>query len=299
MNTKQRNNIGSVKKGSHPNNGGTNHIKHLEEFADNKRAEESELLLRLQKMEELNVQLNDLVEEDKIKLAGVVSTNAKFLSLIAHDLRNPLSTAIGVLDLLNEHFDDYEKSETEKLINIASNSAIKTLRLLDNLLAWSISQNKAKSFNPVKINLCELISNEFESFNTSAAQKQIYMGHSVMNNLYVTADQQMVKTIFRNLISNAIKFSKTGDTIFISAKEGKPFVEIEVADNGIGISKKIQKKLFVNNEFHSTSGTNNEQGTGLGLLFCKEFVSIHGGKIWVESEPDKGSKFKFTLPHYI
>ena len=176
MNTRQRNNTGSVRKVSHLNNGDTNHIKHSEEFAGNKRTQESELRLRMQKMEELNVQLNDLVEDDRIKLAGIVSTNAKFLSLIAHDLRNPLSTTIGVLDLLNEHFDDYEKSETEKLINIASNSAIKTLRLLDNLLAWSISQNKAKSFNPVKINLCELISNEFESFNTSAAQNKYTWG---------------------------------------------------------------------------------------------------------------------------
>lgn len=299
MNTKQRINLGSVKKVSRPVNGSTNSANHSEELADKERTGESQMLLRLQKMEEINAQLNDLVEDDKIKLADVVSTNAKFLSLIAHDLRNPFNSIIGVLDLLKDHFDDYDKAEIEKLIIIASHSASKTLRLLDNLLAWSISQNQEKSFNPVKINLLELISNEFESFNTSAAQKQIAMGHSVIPNICVTADIQMVKTIFRNLISNAIKFSKTGGVIFISATEGKQFVEIEVADNGIGISEKIQKKLFKTDEFRSTSGTNNEQGTGLGLLFCKEFVGLHGGKIWIESEPEKGSKFKFTLPHYI
>lgn len=299
MNTKQRINLGSVRKGSLSGNGRTYRAKPSEVPTDNERTGESEMVLRLQKMEEINTQLNDLVEGDKIKLADVVSTNAKFLSLIAHDLRNPFNAIIGILDLLEGSFDDYSRTEIQNLINIANRSAVGTLNLLDNLLAWSASQNTEKNFNPVKINLRELIINEFESFHSSAAQKQISMDHSVIPNLYVTADLQMVKTIFRNLISNAIKFSKPGGTIFISAKEGKRFVEIEVQDNGIGISGKTQKKLFRIDEFRSTSGTNNEQGTGLGLLFCKEFVSRHGGKIWVESEPGKGSKFKFTLPHYI
>jgi signal transduction histidine kinase len=109
----------------------------------------------------------------------------------------------------------------------------------------------------------------------------------------------MVKTIFRNLISNAIKYSNTGGTIFISATEAPHFVEIEVKDDGIGIEQKTRQKLFKIDEFHSTSGTNNEQGTGLGLLFCKEFIDLHGGQIQVKSEPGKGSRFIFTLPHYI
>ena len=299
MNTKQRINLGSVRKVSRLIDGRTKSAIYLEELTGKETIGEPQLLLRLQKMEEINAQLNDLVKDDKIKLADVVSTNAKFLSLIAHDLRNPFNAIIGILDLLEEGFDDYSKTEIQKLISIANNSAIRTLSLLDNLLTWSVSQNTEKNFNPIKINLRELIINEFESFNSSAAQKQISMDHSVIPNLYVTADLQMVKTIFRNLISNAIKFSKTGGIILIRATEGKQFVEIEVQDNGIGISEKTQKKLFKIEEFRSTSGTNNEQGTGLGLMFCKEFVGRHGGKIWIESEPEKGSKFKFTLPHYI
>jgi len=299
MNTKQRINLGSVRKVSRLIDGRTKSAIYLEELTGKETIGEPQLLLRLQKMEEINAQLNDLVKDDKIKLADVVSTNAKFLSLIAHDLRNPFNAIIGILDLLEEGFNDYSKTEIQKLISIANNSAIRTLSLLDNLLAWSVSQNTEKNFNPIKINLRELIINEFESFNSSAAQKQISMDHSVIPNLYVTADLQMVKTIFRNLISNAIKFSKTGGIILIRATEGKQFVEIEVQDNGIGISEKTQKKLFKIEEFRSTSGTNNEQGTGLGLMFCKEFVGRHGGKIWIESEPEKGSKFKFTLPHYI
>lgn len=299
MNTKQHNNLGSVRKISGLIDGSTSPDNHSKESVGKENKGESQLLLRLQKMEEINAQLNELVEDDRKKLADVIITNAKFLSLIAHDLRNPLNAIIGILDLLEESFDDYSKTEIQELIRIANNSTIRTLNLLDNLLAWSVSQNTEKNFNPVKINLRELIINEFESFNSSAAQKQISMDHSVISNLHVTADLQMVKTIFRNLISNALKYSKTGGIIFIRATEGKQFVEIEVQDNGIGISEKTQKKLFKIDEFHSTLGTNNEQGTGLGLMFCKEFIGLHGGKIWVESTPDIGSKFKFTLPHYI
>ncbi len=267
--------------------------------ADNEETSESKLLLRLSEVEEINVQLEGLIEEDKKKISEVVASNAKFLSIVAHDLRNPFTTTIGVLDLLKDHLNDFDKTEIQRLVDMAAISSARALNLLDNLLAWSILQNKQKSFNPEKINLRELISNEFESFNLSAAQKQITMDHSIAPGLHVTADIQMVKTIFRNLIGNAIKYSNSGGVIFISATEGKQFIEIEVRDNGIGMSQKTKEKLFKIDEFHSMTGTNNEQGTGLGLLFCKEFIETHGGKIQVESEPGKGSKFRFTLPHYI
>jgi len=258
-----------------------------------------EHLLQIHKLEEINAQLENRVEADSKKLAESVAKNSKFLSIVAHDLRSPLCTTIGIFDLLKKGITDGDKLEVEELIDIASNSANNTLSLLDELLAWSVSQNSEKSFNPIKINLNELINDELESFNTTTAQKQITITHSVVPNLYITADLQMTKTIFRNLISNAIKFTYTGGNISISATEGKKFVEIEVKDNGAGISEETLKKLFKTDKLQSLSGTNNERGTGLGLLLCKEFVGLHGGKIWVESEPGKGSKFKFTLPHYI
>lgn len=253
----------------------------------------------MRKLEKINAQLENLVEEDRQKLAETVAENSRFLSIVAHDLRSPLCATIGVFDLLKEGITDGDKLEVEELIDIASNSANNTLSLLDELLAWSVLQNSEKSFNPVKINLHELINDKLESFHTAATQKQITISHSIVPNLYITADLEMTKTILRNLISNAIKFTYTGGNISISATEGKKFVEIEVKDNGTGITGETMKKLFQSDEFHSLSGTNNEQGTGLGLLFCKEFVGLHGGKIWVESKPNKGSKFKFTLPHYI
>jgi signal transduction histidine kinase len=109
----------------------------------------------------------------------------------------------------------------------------------------------------------------------------------------------MVKTILRNLIGNAIKYTNNGGEITISATEGKRFIEIVVKDNGIGISPEAQRRLYKIHSFHSTTGTNNEKGTGLGLILCREFIEMHGGNIRIESEPGKGSKFKFTLPHYI
>lgn len=260
---------------------------------------ESQLLMQLKEAEEINSNLYELVENGRKKLNETIATNAKFLKLIAHDLRSPFSTTIGILDLLKESFNDWDKNEIEQLINTASNSALRTLDLLDKLLAWSMLQNTERTFNPVKINLRELVINELESFNASATLKQISMDHSIEPDLFVTADSEMVKTIFRNLISNAIKYTRTGGNIFIAATEGKRFVKIEVRDDGIGMSQKTKDMLFKIDEFHSTTGTNDETGTGLGLLFCKNFIDFHGGKIRVESEPDKGSKFKFTLPHYI
>jgi len=302
MNTKQRNILNNLSPGrntAHHINGNYKPVNPPIKTFDKEKKFENQLLLRLLKLEEINAQLENLVENGTKKLIEANETNSRFLSLVAHDLRNPFCTTIGILDLLKDNLKNYDEIEIKNLINVAYNSAIRTFNLLDNLLTWSISQNKDKTFNPVKTNLRELIINEFDSFNASAVQKQITMDHSVASNLYVSVDIQMVKTIFRNLISNAIKYLNTGGNIFISATEGNQSVEIEVADNGIGMSAKTRKRLFKIDEFHSTLGTNNEQGTGLGLLFCKEFIDIHGGKIWVESEPGKGSKFKFTLPHYI
>ena len=260
---------------------------------------ENHLMFQLQKMEQLNAHLENLVDQRTKELAEVVATNAKFISIIAHDLRSPFSSILGVLEILKESLNDYNINEIEKYIDIVSDSANRTLTLLDNLLVWTISQNKEKNFNPVKINQYELLSDEVESNTTLARQKQISLNYSVTPNLHVSADIQMVKTILRNLIGNAIKYTGAGGEITISASEIKQYVEIVIKDNGIGISNDAQRELFKTNSFHSTTGTNNEQGTGLGLLLCKEFVEMHGGYIRIDSKPGKGSKFKFTLPHYI
>jgi signal transduction histidine kinase len=250
-------------------------------------------------LEESNTNLEDLVEQRTNKLTEIVSTNGKFLSIIAHDLRSPFSSILGILEILKISLKDFNKDEIKEYVDIVYNSANNTLTLLDNLLVWAVSQNKEKNINPVKINLYELLREEIENLKILTRQKQIKMSHTVEPGLNVTADLQMVKTILRNLINNAIKYTNINGEIVINACELKKFVEVTIKDNGVGISNENIKKLFKVDTFHSTPGTQNEKGTGLGLLLCKEFVELHGGAIRIESETGKGSLFAFTLPHYI
>jgi len=275
----------------------------LADFPGNKSGSgninEKKLMLRLNELEEVNSQLEKLVEERTAKLADVVATNAKFLSVLAHDLRSPFQSIIGALDLLQEGYNDNDKIEIDTYIQMATNSANTTLRLLENLLSWTSIQNTEKNFNPVKIDLHEVVLSEIESFSPSASQKLITLNHTIKPRLFATADLQMVKTILRNLINNAIKYSYIGGEIIISAIKKDKFVEIDVKDYGVGISQNAQRDLFQHTELHSTRGTKNEYGTGLGLMLCKEFVKMHGGIIRIESESGKGSKISFTLPRYL
>jgi signal transduction histidine kinase len=265
----------------------------------NEATSEKNLRSKIQELADLNASLEIKVEQRTSKLLEIVSTNGKFLSIIAHDLRSPFSSILGILELLKMSLKKFNKDEIEQYIDIVYNSANNTLILLDNLLVWAVAQNKEKNFNPVKINLYDLLREEIENLKTVARQKQIEMSHSVEPDLNVTADLQMVKTVFRNLINNAIKYSNPNGEIKIDACELKKFVEVSVKDNGVGISDENQRKLFKIDSFHSTPGTYDEKGTGLGLLLCKEFIELHGGNIRIESQPGKGSLFAFTLPHYI
>ena len=263
------------------------------------RVSENRLMLRLKEMERANSFLEKLIEQRTMRLREVIATNTKFLSILAHDLRSPFSSILCTLEIIKDNLNNFNKCEIVNYIDIASNSANNTLNLLDNLLAWTINQNNGKSFNPVKINLRGLLKDEINKMNTPANQKQIKLNYSVAPNLNIAADIQMIRTVLRNLISNAIKFTNTGGEITISALEREQFVEIAVKDNGIGISEEVQRNLFKNDGFYSEKGTNNEQGTGLGLLLCKEFIELHGGDIRVESIEGKGCKVIFTMPHYI
>jgi signal transduction histidine kinase len=302
MNSEQLNHTNSLKlsnKRVHSNDKSSKSLENSAAGSKSRSFSEKKLLLRLLEMEELNASLELLVKQRTNKLVEIVSTNGKFLSIIAHDLRSPFSSIIGILELLKLSLKEFNKDEIEEYVDIVYNSANNTLILLDNLLVWAVSQNKEKNFKPVKINLYDLLIEEIESLKTLASQKQITLKHLINPNLNVAADLQMVKTILRNLISNAIKFTNINGEIIVDATELKQYVEVEVKDNGIGISAENQKKLFQIDAFHSTPGTHDERGTGLGLLLCKEFVELHGGNILIESEAGKGSRFAFTLPHYL
>lgn len=253
---------------------------------------------RIQKLEEENSRLLSLVEKQSEELSQVVQTNTRFISIISHDLRSPFNSILGVLDILKKSLKDGDSKEIQYHINMAVHSVSSTLNLLESLLAWAIVQHKEKRINPVKVNIHELLAEELEHINISAQQKKIVLDHIVPPDLDVNADLQMVKTIIRNLVGNSIKYTNPGGCISISASKNASHVEVIVKDNGIGISPETQEGLLSNNAFKSTSGTHNEQGVGLGLLLCKEFIEMHGGNMRINSELGKGSEFKFTLPAY-
>jgi signal transduction histidine kinase len=167
--------------------------------------------------------------------------------------------------------------------------------LLTNLMEWSRSQTGRMVFNPINFDLVGFLADIVPMFDDIAGQKSITIRRDLPPKMSVSADQAMISTVFRNLISNAIKFTKPGGTITLSVIQNANEIMVSVRDTGIGIPDTMIGKLFQIDQCYSTPGTNREQGTGLGLILCKEFVEKHGGKIWAESEEGKGSVFFFTL----
>ena len=233
--------------------------------------------------------------ESYMKISKLNATKDKFFSIIAHDLRSPFNALLGFSNLLVDNFDNLQIEEQKEYISILNQSVKNTYKLLDNLLTWSLLQKDIIDFNPEKIYLYPIFLETHELLKQSLERKSIEFINNISENIYVFADRNMISTIIRNLISNAIKFTPLGGKITIDAKYKQQFVEITVQDSGVGIALDKQTKLFDIGKNMSTNGTENETGTGLGLILCKEFVEKHGGKIWVESEEGKGSAFIFTI----
>lgn len=238
------------------------------------------------------------LKDSEAKLQESNKTKDKFFSIIAHDLRSPFNTLLGFSDILSKNHKKYDVEERERIIKLINNSSKNTFNLLENLLTWSRSQLGRIEFLPKEINIKALIYEIVLLFQSNAKNKSIGLFYDTETNISVYADKNMTNTVLRNLITNAIKFTKKNGTVTISVSETKKqdFIEISVTDTGVGIAKDKIDELFRIDKDTSTPGTENESGTGLGLILCKEFVEKHGGEIWVESEVDKGSKFIFTLP---
>jgi len=219
----------------------------------------------------------------------------KFFSIIAHDLKSPFNSIIGFSEILLEQVVEKNYQGMEEYTGIILQSSQRAMDLLMNLMEWSRSQTGRMEFNPEYFEMAELIDEVELLLNNAAGQKSIVITNTLPDNIAVYADKNMMSAVLRNLISNAIKFTHPGGEIIISA-EGKGGLTVSVSDNGIGIPKDRIEQLFRIHENYSTSGTQNERGTGLGLILCKEFIEKHGGKIWVESEEGKGSIFYFTIP---
>ena len=236
------------------------------------------------------------LKETMIQLRELNATKDKFFSIIAHDLRSPFTAIIGYAELLKEQMEKRNYDELEEYIEIIRTSSWRSMDFLTNLLEWARSQTGIMKFNPQQIEISSLINDTKGLLSDSALQKSIEVKVMLLQDFRIYADISMIKATLRNLLSNAIKFTNPGGLIVIETNYTDSLSVVSVSDNGIGIKKESLKKLFRIEESRSTSGTNGELGTGLGLLLCNDFVKRHGGKIWAESEEGKGSRFIFTIP---
>jgi len=229
------------------------------------------------------------------ELKKLNATKDKFFSIIAHDLKNPFGSLLGASDVLLKKFDKFDKEKILQFITNIRQVAKQGYDLLLNLLEWSRAQTGRLKFEMQNLNLNELVTSNIELLQTAANNKKIEMINAVDPEITVLADRNTTLTVLRNLISNAIKYTHNGGKVTIFTETVNDHIKIIVEDEGIGIPEDVQEKLFRIDESYSQKGTNDESGTGLGLILCKEFVEKNKGQIWVESEEDKGSKFIFTL----
>lgn len=240
-------------------------------------------LLKLQKAE-----IETVVDE----LEKANNTKDKFLSIIAHDLISPFNSILGVSELLKADY--MEATDRALYVDMIQKTAENTYSLLLNLLDWARTMTNTISYKPKKNLINELIANNIILHETQAKNKNISLIDTTLEDIFVYADNYMINTIFRNLITNAIKFS-TNTNIELNAYKQNAMCIISVKDYGVGIDKEIISLLFQLDKKISTKGTNKEKGTGMGLNLCYEFVTKNNGEIWVESEVGKGSTFFFSL----
>lgn len=242
-------------------------------------------------------QNNDLISKTKeLELSN--ATKDKFFSIIAHDIKGPLSSLLGLLDILNKNYPDFPDEERQEIIKLLFNSAQNIYDLSENLLVWSRSQRGQLSFTPKLHRVSKLLDSEVSLLKSMAAKKKIRI-EMVQGNpeMQVFADKEMLRTIVRNLLSNAIKFTGENGAVKIEIEESKAGVGFKVSDSGIGIPEDMIGNLFKMSSSNSRPGTDNEKGTGLGLMLCYEFVKMHQGDIGVESREGQGTTFCFTIPH--
>jgi signal transduction histidine kinase len=242
---------------------------------------------------------HDTVRDQNIQLTDLNATKDKFFSIISHDLKGPLNSLTSFSGLLINHTDSLSKEEIKMLAKDLDKSLKNLFALLENLLEWSRSQTGNIEFKPEAFDLSALLQQNKELLTAQAQNKKIAINNNTSENIVVNAHRHSVNTVVRNLVSNAIKFTPEGGSITISTKLENDNLIVSIADTGVGMSKEVIEKLFRIDTKHTTKGTSDEKGTGLGLILCKEFIEKNGGKIWVSSDVGKGSVFSFQLPFVV
>lgn len=237
------------------------------------------------------------LKESEARLSELIATKDRFFSIIGHDLKNPFSGILGFSELLIDQLQTKEYDDALEFAQMIQHSSKRVMDLLNNLLAWAQSETGNTKYDPEYVELHTTVGDVLDLLEDSAHQKSITLTNQIPADTFIYADKPMINLVLRNLVTNGIKFTQPGGKVDIKSEKNESKISISVTDNGVGISKENIKDLFNVDKRHSSKGTYNETGTGLGLLLCKDFVEVHGGKIWVESELDRGSKFIFTIPN--
>jgi two-component system, sensor histidine kinase and response regulator len=241
-------------------------------------------------LEERNKQLTD----QSAKLETAISSRDRFMSVISHDLKSPFNSLLGFSDILIEEWEELTDEEKIQIVHLIKETSETTFQMLLNLLDWSRLQKERIKAQPKSIPIKELVDNVILQLNAQANLKGIKTNIDIESDLIVFADEQMITSVFRNLVSNAIKFSPKDSVVTIIARTQHGEFLCSVEDTGVGLSEEAAARIFQSGT--TTNGTERETGTGLGLKLCREFVQAHQGKIWVESKPGKGAKFFFAIP---
>ena len=260
--------------------------RNLRSYYIEEKKRSDDMVLAVSEQNELILQQNKLLEKSN-------EEKNKMFSIVSHDLRSPIDSIRGYLEVLSEDImsaDEKRHIESELL-----NQVKYTSDLLVNLLYWSKTQMKGVSVNLVPIKIKDMVDDARNFKMAGAAKKNIKLTYAIDRELEVIADKDMLRIVLRNLVVNAIKFTKPGGEIVIGVKRKNDKAEISIKDNGIGIPAEKQREIF-SLKTNSTYGTNEEKGMGLGLMLCKEFVEYQNGTIWFESEEGKGSTFFISLP---
>ena len=264
----------------------------LHQEIDRREHAEEELRVLNDHLEVTNQQL----QHANRQLQEANASKDKFFSIIAHDLRSPFTGLIGLTEAIIEDFERYSQDRVKTLLSRLHKDSKTVYNLLTNLLQWSRLQRGLMDCEPETDPLATIVRQNMDLLRAQAERKQITLENQVADETMVYADPRMLNGVIRNLLSNALKFTQPGGTIEVSAQSQEHTVEITVSDTGIGMDQTRLNNLFRIDAKTSRSGTADEEGTGLGLILCKEFVEKNGGAIRVESEVDKGSRFIVSLP---
>lgn len=245
--------------------------------------------------------INEMTNSQNNELKELNATKDKFFSIIAHDLKNPVFSIHSLVNYLVMDFDELPQHELKHNLEVLERNTKNLAQLLDNLLTWARAQNGKIPHSPMELSINAIIKNSIEIAEIQATEKSIAMSYKVTLNdgVLVHADSNSLITVFRNILSNAIKFTTNNGKVNISAIEDDVFVTISITDTGVGIPKDKLPTIFATDRNYQSNGTNQELGTGLGLILCREFIEKNGGKIWAESEKGVGSAFYFTIPKAI